>query len=183
MRSKSLHALLASASLYFVFGLPARAQPLAKVGCEARENGGRASASFRVLRGDAQIASGSCGKELALPEGAYELLIQLDGALAAEQRHRVQVKAGESARPTAQFETGVLLVEITREGRRSVGLVKLLTAEREIATVSAGVESRIAIGVYSITIESRGETRRIDGVAITRGERRVLGVDLGSTPK
>lgn len=177
MWSKSLPLLAALSILTALFGARAQAEPPARVGCEAEENGGRAAASVRVLAGDREIASGSCGRELTVPPGRYVLLVRIDGVLGAEpQRFEVEARPGQAARVQARFETGELLVEVTRDGRRSVGLVRLLRGGDEIARLSAGVVSRVAAGRYAIEVESRGSTQRLDDVRVERGARQAVPV-------
>ena len=162
----------------------AHAQPTGKLRCEAEENGVPAAASFRALKDGAAIASGACGKDATLPLGAVTLEIALDGVLAARaHKFALEVSAQGTARARASFETGTLLVEVTRDGRRGAATVKLLDDGRELAQLGAGVASRVAVGTYALEIESRGERRRMDGVSITRGERRVVGVDLAGSAK
>lgn len=164
----------------------AHAEEGANVACEATDNGAPAAASVRVLRGEQAIASGSCGAELAVPPGSYALLITLDGVIGAPAaRFPVEAVAGRAARVQARFESGELLVEVAREGRRSVGLVVLYRADAEIGRGSAGVASRLATGTYTIVVESRGERRRQEGLAIARGERRVVRFEfgVGGSPK
>jgi hypothetical protein len=163
---------------------PAEAQAQAQLGCQALDNERPAAASFRLYRDGAQIAGGVCGKVQGVPAGTYELLVALDGALgASEQRLSVTVRPGGSERPTVRFETGELLIEVTREGRRSTALVQLRAGGRTLAQLSAGVATRLVVGTYSLELESRGEKRQIDAVTIARGERRVLGVEFGAPPK
>jgi hypothetical protein len=92
----------------------------------------------------------------------------------------VEAAPGQAARVQARFETGELLVEVVRAGRRSVGLVILQRADAEIGRGSAGVASRVATGTYTVVVESRGERRRQEGLAITRGEQRVLRFEFGA---
>lgn len=159
----------------------ARAQERARVTCEATDNGAPTAASFRVLRGEQAISSGSCGSELELPPGSYALAITPDGVLGAPAtRFPVEAIAGQSARVQARFESGELLVEVARDGRRSVGLVVLYRGEVEIGRGSAGVASRVATGTYTVVVESRGERRRQEGLTIARGERRVLRFEFGA---
>ena len=160
------------------------AQATGKLRCEAEENGVAAAASFRALRAGAQIASGACGKEAMLPVGPVTVEITIDGVLAAPpQKVALEIVATATARARTSFETGTLLVDVTREGRRGAATVKLLGEGRELAQLSAGVASRVSVGTYALEIESRGERRRVEGVGITRGERRVVGVDLTSSAK
>jgi len=162
----------------------AQTQARSQLGCQALDNERPAAASFRVYRDGTQIAGGVCGKDQGVPEGTYELVVVLDGALgASERRVAVTARPGASERPTVRFETGELLVEVTREGRRSTALVQLRAGGRTLAQLSAGVATRLVVGTYSLELESRGEKRQIDAVTIARSERRVLGVEFGAPPK
>jgi hypothetical protein len=110
--------------------------------------------------------------------------VTLDGVLAvAERRFELDARPGAPARAQAHFETGELLVEVTRAERRASALVHLTGADGASARTSAGVTSRVGVGSYSIEVESRGERRRIDGVTIARAARQVLKVDFVGTPK
>jgi hypothetical protein len=161
--------------------LPAAAEPPGKVDCAVTENGKATSGWFRLLEADKEIGKGSCGKPLDVPAGSYELVVGLDGAAdAPEKRQRASVKSGQTATARASFETGELLVEVTRGGRRGVATVRLLKGSGTLATLSAGVASRVSTGTYAVEVESRGEKRRFDTVSVSSGERRVISVDFGS---
>jgi hypothetical protein len=179
-------ALASSAALPAAYPWPvaqvATAQESARVGCEARDNGAPAAANFRAFRGDGQIASGICGKDVAVAPGEYQLAIELDGVLGARPlRVPIAARSGQTGRAQASFETGELLVEVARDGRRSVGMVVLYQDRAEVARMSAGVASRVAVGVYTVDVESRGELRRNEMLSIARAERRVLRIDFAST--
>lgn len=187
-RSHRLSLSLLPALIFAVFlrngGGAASAQAPGLVGCQALDNGSRAAASFRVLRDGATISAGICGRDLEVPEGAYDLLVVLDGVLGdSEQRVSITARAGAAERPTVRFETGELLVEVTREGRRSTALVQLSAGGHRLAQLSAGVATRLSTGTYSLEVESRGEKRQLAAVTIVGGERRVLGVEFGAPPK
>lgn len=180
MRKPSCLWLLWGLSLAPVQG-QAKPEPLARVDCEARDNGAPASASFTVLGGAGEIAKARCGQAASLPAGAYEVAVQLDGAADAPvSRHRVEAGAGQLTKVVAQFETGELLVEITREGRRSVGQIKLLQHGRQLAILSSGVATRVSAGTYTLELTSRGQKRALEAVTVSRGERRVLSAELAA---
>lgn len=158
----------------------ANGEPDPRVGCEALDNGARAAAKFRLLRAGREIGTGACGKELPVAPGSYELAITLDGVLGAEERRvPVEARSGDSQRVRAEFETGELVVEVARDGRRSSGLVVLYRGGREVARTSAGVTTRLPTGGYTIEVESRGQRRRSE-TALARAERRVVQVAFGS---
>jgi hypothetical protein len=169
--------------LAFALALPASAaaQAPGKVDCAVTENGKPASGWYRLLEAGKEIAKGSCGKPLDVPAGDYELVVGLDGAAdAPEQRQPTRVEGGQTATTRARFETGELLVEVTRAGRRGVATVRLIKGTGTLATLSAGVASRVSTGTYAVEVESRGEKRRFDTVSVSSGQRRVIAVDFGS---
>jgi len=174
-----------SCGLAASFARSASAEGTARVGCEVRENGAPAAGSFRIARSEqpeTAISSGVCGKDLELAPGSYELTVVLDGALGdGEQRFSVSPRAGSPSRVKASFETGELSVEVTRDGRRAAALVQLLRAGVELAKLSAGMVSRVVTGTYALSVESRGESRRVEAVVIARAERRVVSVAFGSS--
>jgi hypothetical protein len=170
-----LAAALLAASLPGVV----QGEPSAHVACEATDNGARAAAKLRVLQGSKEIASGPCGKELPVPPGSYEHVVSLDGVLGAEeQRVPITVRGGETRHVRAEFETGELAIEVSRDGRRASALVILYRGDREVAKTSAGATSRLAVGRYVIEVESRGERQRREA-AVTRAQRQVLQVVFG----
>src|SRR5687768_16919262 len=92
----------------------------ASFACEALDNDKPAPATFRLLAGGKEISSGSCGAIKSIPAGSSEALIVLDGA-ADQPAHREQINAepGKTVRVKARYETGELVVDVTRDGRRS----------------------------------------------------------------
>jgi hypothetical protein len=174
----------AFASLSWLAARPLASQAPASIGCEALDNGSRAAASFRAYRDGVQIAGGVCGKDVQVSAGVTELVVSLDGVLgSSEKRLTVTARHGAAERARASFETGELLVEVTRDGRRSTGLVELLVSGHAIGRLSAGVATRLVAGSYSIEIASRGDKRGVEAITIARGERRVLGVEFGTASK
>lgn len=158
------------------------AAPSARIDCEIRENGKPSLGSFRLLAGDTQIAKGSCGRPQDVPAGAYDILLSLDGAVDAPlAKQRVDVRVGELTKAQASFETGEILVELTRDGRRTVGTIRLLRNKEPVATLTAGVANRVSAGTYSVEIESRGTRRVLEGVSVARGARRSLNEDFSAT--
>lgn len=168
--------------LLSAFGGPGvQAQAKGKLDCEAQENGAVALASFRVLADETQISKGMCGRPIELPPGRYAVTVALDGAAdAPEQTQFVEVKAGATGSAKVKFETGEIVVEITRDGRRGVGTVRLLRGMAVVATLTAGVPHRISSGTYGVEIESRGARRTLPAVTISRGELRTIRADLTS---
>ena len=154
-------------------------QAPAHVDCSPTENGKPASGTLRVLDGDREVAKGSCGKGADVPAGAYEVVVALDGAAdAPDHRERLTLTAGQARKVAARFETGELLVEVSRGGRRGVATVKVLRAGKAVATLSAGVASRLSTGTYSVEVESRGEKRTFETVTVSAGERRAISVEF-----
>lgn len=176
MRLPLLFSLVVS-----LFAAPALAQSPARIDCTVLENGHAASGWFKVLENGKELTKGSCGTPADVPAGSYEVVVGLDGALdAPERRERVQAKAGQIANVRAQFETGELLVEVTRGRRRSVASVRVIKGSAPLANASAGVAFRISVGTYKVAVESRGDKREFDAVTISARERRVISVDFGS---
>ncbi len=164
--------------------VPAEAGAVGLVDCEAQENGQIALASFRVLTGENQIAKGVCGRPAEVASGSYEIRITLDGAAdSPNHAQRIEVKSGAKVHVPAKFETGEIVVEITRDGRRSIGVVRLTQGSKTLATLSAGVPHRVSTGTYGVEIEAKGETRALDAVTISRGELRAIRADLTATPR
>lgn len=176
MRQRCIAVFLTFLALAAV---PARAADSGAFLCESSNNGLAAPATFRLLSGDQQIASGSCGGSKPVPAGRYDAVIILDGA--ADQptvRELVKIDAGQTARVQASFETGELLVDVTRGGRRSIGMVHLFRDGQPIGSVGAGSANRLSIGSYAVEIESRGEKRPRETLTIVRGQRRHLVIDF-----
>jgi hypothetical protein len=166
-------------SLAFL-AVPALAQAPAQIDCVVVENGKAGSGSFTVSQGGQQITKGSCGRPAPVPAGDYEVVVALDGAVDAPvQREKTSARGGQTAQVRGRFETGELLIEVMRGGRRGVATVRLLKGEATVATLSAGVVSRVSTGTYAVEVESRGDKRRFDGVAILSTERRTIAVDFG----
>jgi len=147
--------------------------------CEGMDNGSSAATTFRLLAGEQEIASGPCGLPRTIPAGSYEALFVLDGAIDTPlRREPIEAQLGQTAEVQINYETGELVVEVTRGGRRSVGMVRVLRNGKPIASVGAGSANRLSTGSYGIEVESRGENRRLEAVTIVRGERRVLVADF-----
>lgn len=147
--------------------------------CESQDNGHPAPASFRLLSGQQEIASGRCGVPQAIPPGLYQALTVLEGALdRPTRRERVQLEAGQTRKLSVQYETGELVVEVRRMGQRSVGTVHVFFAGKPLASVAAGSAIRLSTGSYGVAVESQGEKRPPEAVTIVRDERRVLVSDF-----
>lgn len=158
---------------------PVSAEEGASFVCESQDNGKAAPATFRLMAGGQEILSGSCGAIKAIPVGSYEALIVLDGALdLPTYREQLTALPGKTVRVKARYETGELVVDVTRDGRRSVGMVRLFREGKPFASVGAGSANRLSTGSYGVEVESRGEKRPLVPITIVRGERRVLVVDF-----
>jgi hypothetical protein len=179
--AKYLAILLLSAALSLSARSRAASPAQAQVDCEVLENGKPGSGSFRVLSGATAIAKGSCGRPAELAPGRYVLEVTLDGAVDAPSTTQpFEARAGQLAKLKSSFETGELFVEVTRDGRRGVASVKLVRAGRELATLSAGVASRVSVGTYTVLVESRSDKRAFEAVTIARLARRTLTVDFSA---
>jgi len=164
-----------------IYARPAGAAPSARVDCDVQENGQQALASFRVMAGESEIAKGSCGRAQEVPPGTYEMRVTLDGAVDAPTvKQRIEARVGDLTKARASFETGEILVELTRDGRRTIGTIKLLKGGSVLATLTGGVTSRVSVGTYSVELESRGARRTLDAVTVSRGERRSLSADFSA---
>jgi hypothetical protein len=179
---KTLMFVVITLALAGLSGRRAGAAAPAKVDCEVQENGKPALASLRVMAGETQIAKGSCGRPVEVPAGSYDLWVVLDGAVDSPvSKQHVELKEGGSTKAKASFETGEILVELTRDGRRTVGTIKLLRGAEVLATLTPGVANHVSAGTYSVEIESKGTRRTLDAVTVARGERRRLSADLSAS--
>lgn len=147
-----------------------------KVTCEILENGKSASGTIQVLHDGRELASGGCGKPLAVPEGDHEAVLGLDGALdAPQQRQPLHVAGGDKpAKLVADFATGELEVHITSQGRDSAGMAVIRKNDKQIGTLGSGVAAHLSTGTYAIVARYRSQEQRFDTVQITKGQRTVL---------
>jgi hypothetical protein len=147
-----------------------------KVSCEILENGKPASGTIEVVHGGQDVARGSCGKPISVPEGEHEAVLGLDGALdAPQQRKPLHVSAADkNLKLVADFDTGELEVKITSQGRDSAGMAVIRKDGKQIGTLGSGVAAHLSTGGYSVVARYRSQERRFDTVQIAKGQRTVL---------
>lgn len=146
-----------------------------RVLCEITDNGGSASGTVTIRSGSRTVEEGRCGSPLGVPPGAYDVTVQLDGALdRPEQRRRVTVTAGATERVRADFSTGILEVQITADGRRAAGMAIITRNGQRVGTLGSGVSGHLSAGTYDVVVKYRTQERRFDGVTLARGQRRAL---------
>jgi hypothetical protein len=157
----------------------AAAQGRGRVACVVTDNGDPGSGTLSVRRGSTEVAAGSCGSPVAVPAGAYDVVVQLDGALdRPAQTHRVTVSAGRTETVTAAFRTGTLVVDITANGRRAAAMAKLLRGGEQVGSLASGVPVRVSAGTYDVVVRYRGEERRFSGVTVSAGQQRTVSAEL-----
>lgn len=161
----------------------ADAEAPGRVDCEVFENDKAASGSFRALAGTREAAKGVCGKGSDVAPGSYELEVTLDGAVDRPTKHEnVTASSGQTARAIARFETGELVIDVKRGGQRTLAIVKLLRDKQQVASLTAGVASRVSVGTYSVEVDARGNTHSFGVVSVVRADRRELSVDFLPRP-
>lgn len=154
---------------------PAAAAGNGKVTCEIMENGRPASGIVRLLQGDAEIASGACGKAVDVAPGQYTAALGLDGALdGPEQRKQVTVVAGQSLKVDADFATGLLEVRIKAAGRDAAGMAIIRKDGKQIGTLGSGVSAHLSAGTYEVVARYRAQERKFDNVQIEKDQRTSL---------
>jgi hypothetical protein len=160
---------LAAWTAFAAGGAPAR------VTCEILENGKPASGVVRLLQGEAEIASGACGKPVEAPAGSYMAVLALDGALdGPEQRKPLTLAAGQSLKVNADFPTGLLEVRIRSAGRDAAGMAIIRKDGKQIGTLGSGVSAHLSTGSYEVIGRYRAQERRFDGVHIEADKRTTL---------
>jgi hypothetical protein len=163
----SVLALLASPALAFAQN--------GSVSCEVKENGVVASGTLTLLRGEAEVGSGTCGKPLAAAPGDYTAVIVLDGALdGPEQRKPVSVQAGKTATVSAEFSTGLLEVKIQSQGRDTAGMAVIRKNGKQIGTLGSGVTAHLSVGRYEVVARYRTQQKAFAEVVVTQGQTTVL---------
>jgi hypothetical protein len=150
-----------------------------RIVCRITENGGAATGTAIVRQNGREVATGSCSTPIAVPAGAYDVTLRLDGALdRPEQTRRVTVAGGQAANATADFSTAILEVRITANGRRAAGMAIITRNGQRIGTLGSGVPAHISAGTYDVVVRYRTTERRFDAVSLARGQRRALSADF-----
>jgi hypothetical protein len=146
-----------------------------KVSCEILENAEAASGEMVIVKDAAEIARGTCGKELNVPIGEYEVVLRLDGTLdSPESRQPLAVKKNSTHKLKADFETGVLEVRIASQGKRAAGMAIIKRGGQQIGTLGSGVPAHLSVGAYEVVARYRTQEKAWSDVKIVKGERATL---------
>lgn len=133
----------------------------ARFDCRVEENGAWAPATFVAWRDGQRVASGRCGSTVSLEPGSYDVVLTLDGALDTPSRRvRVEAAEGQPVRATARFDTSILEVRFTKDGRRAAGMAIVLRDGQRVGTLGSGVPAHLSSGRYEIVARYRTEERR-----------------------
>jgi hypothetical protein len=166
-------ALLATAG--FQGPATVRAAADGKVACEVKENGKAASGTLSLMQGDKEVASGPCGKPVAIAAGDYDAVLSLDGALdGPQQKKPVKVEAGKTASVAADFATGMLEVRIRSQGRDTAGMAIIRKDGKQVGTLGSGVAAHLSTGSYQVVAKYRTQQKVFESVAIEQGKINVL---------
>lgn len=150
----------------------AHAEAFGKVICSITENGQPASGVISVQKEGKEIATTSCGRELAVPAGKYVAALRLDGTFdGPEQRQNIEVKPGAPQKLSADFATGILEVRITSAGRRAAGMAVIKRSGQQLGTLGSGVTAHVSAGTYRILVRYRQQEKDLGDVTITSGQR------------
>ena len=154
---------------------PAAAAGDGKVTCEIMENGKPASGVVRLPQGEAEIASGACGKAVDVAPGTYTAALGLDGALDSPgQRKQVTVAAGPEPegrrrlrhRPARGPHQG------RRPRRRRHG--DHPQGRKQIGTLGSGVSAHLSAGSYEVVARYRAQERTLRERADEKDKRTAL---------
>lgn len=170
------HKLLGLSLAALALALPALAEEGAgKVTCEILENGELASGEVSIQRDGAEVASGTCGKELSVPAGTYDAILRLDGALdSPEQSQPLTVKKNGKAALKADFTTGLLEVRIQSQGKRAAGMAVIKREGKQIGTLGSGVAAHLSAGTYEVVARYRTQEKAWADVKVEKGARVTL---------
>jgi hypothetical protein len=177
--TRSRPALRFVLSTLWVLGLPTMAAAQdgkeGKVLCDVTENGQAATGTLTVLSGETEVASGPCGKPLAVAAGEYTAMVELDGALdGPKQRQPLSIQAGKLAALKAEFSTGLLEVRIKSQGRDTAGMAIIRKDGAQIGTLGSGVAAHLSAGRYEVVARYRSQQKAFAEVIITAAQRTVL---------
>jgi hypothetical protein len=151
---------------------PVLAEPTGRVICSIAENGQPASGVISVQKDGNEIATTSCGRELAVPVGSYVAALRLDGAFdGPEQRQNIEIKPGASQKLSADFATGVLEVRITSGGHRAAGMAVIKRNAQQLGTLGSGVSAHLSAGKYRILVRYRNQEKDLGDMTIASGQR------------
>jgi hypothetical protein len=148
------------------------AEPAGHVTCTITENGQPASGVISIQKDGNEIATASCGRELAIPVGKYVAALRLDGTFdGPEQRQNIDVKPGATQKLSADFATGVLEVRIASGGRRAAGMAVIKRNGQQLGTLGSGVTAHLSAGTYRILVRYRSHEKDLGDVTIASGQR------------
>ena len=154
---------------------PASAEPLGHVICEITENGESATGVISVQRDGKEIATTSCGRELAVPAGEYVAALRLDGAFdGPEQKQTIQVKPGAALKLKADFATAVLEVRIASSGRRAAGMAVIKRKGQQLGTLGSGVQAHVSVGTHRVLVRYRTQEKDLGDITLTAGQHLTL---------
>ena len=155
------------------------AEPTGRVVCSITENGQPASGVISIQKDGNEIATTSCGRELAVPVGSYVAALRLDGAFdGPEQRQNIEIKPGAQQKLSADFATGVLEVRIASGGRRAAGMAVIKRNGQQLGTLGSGVAAHVSAGKYHIFVRYRSHEKDLGEVTITNGQRLSMDADF-----
>ena len=151
------------------------AQARGRISCRITENGGAASGTITITKGGQEVSAGACGSPIAVPAGAYEVVLGLDGAIdRPEKTLQVTVAPGATGLAAADFQTAILEVRIEAGGRRAAGMATIFRNGERVGTLGSGVSGHLSAGTYDIVAKYRNSEQRFDAVTLAPGERRAL---------
>jgi hypothetical protein len=139
--------------------------------CDLKENGDSASGVVSVQRDGAEVASGTCGKDLNVPAGEYTAVLHLDGALdSPTQTQSLTVKKGQKSALKADFATGMLEVRIASQGKRAAGMAIIKREGQQLGTLGSGVAAHLSTGKYEVVARYRSQEKAWADVQIEAGK-------------
>lgn len=154
---------------------PAHAEPVGHVTCEITENGETATGVISIQRDGKEIATTSCGRELAIPLGEYVAALRLDGTFdGPEQRQNIQVKPGAPLKLKADFATAVLEVRIASSGRRAAGMAVIKRSGQQLGTLGSGVQAHVSVGTYHVLVRYRAQEKDLGEITLKAGQHLTL---------
>jgi hypothetical protein len=150
---------------------PVSAEPAGHVSCEISENGEAATGVLSILKSGKEVATGSCGHEVAVPVGDYTASLRLDGALDGPEQHQpISVKSGANLKLNADFATATLEVRIASSGRRAAGMAIIKRNGQQLGTLGSGVAAHLSTGTYRIFVRYRGQEKDLGEHTLSAGK-------------
>jgi len=154
---------------------PVSAEPAGHVTCEITENGETATGVISIQRDGKEVATSSCGRELAVPAGEYVAALRLDGAFdGPEQRQSIQVKPGAPHTVKVDFATGVLVGRIASSGRRAAGMAVIRRRGQQLGSLGSGVQAHVSVGTYRVLVRYRTQEKDLGDITLQAGQHLTL---------